>query len=192
VAAKEVRHRGGWTTYTDLNVLSRNLNLIRLWEILYEYTIKVTAVCAFAYAASLMTMIGTCHLMSRTQVFSPAAMQSSLQSLYPGSSKKPTAAAVAENNSTSEILEHDQDIIEENLNERLRMPDLDETRFSMNKSIEASSTSTTNNFGCYQQDDLLKEHVMMSRLTRALFALKIGSFRDLMIGPQLLTAFDHV
>merc|ERR1711981_949622 len=27
VAAKEVRNRGGWTTYTDLNVLSRTLNL---------------------------------------------------------------------------------------------------------------------------------------------------------------------
>merc|ERR1719189_2990491 len=122
---------------------------------LYEYTIKVTAVCAFAYAASLMTMLGTCHLMSRTQVFSPAAMHNSLQSLYPGSWKKKPA----ENNTTSKML--DQDIIEENLNERLRMDD--ETQFSINKSIVEETTQPTN-FGCFEEPgDLLKEHVMMNR-----------------------------
>ena len=45
-------------------VLSRTLELIKIWEILYEYTIKVTAVCIFAYAASLMTMMGTCNLLN--------------------------------------------------------------------------------------------------------------------------------
>ena len=71
----------GWTTYTDINVLSRNLELIKVWQVFYEYTVKVTAVCAFAYAASVMTMIGTCHLLSRTQVFGPTSMQNSLQNL---------------------------------------------------------------------------------------------------------------
>ena len=47
-------------------VLSRTLELIKIWEILYEYTIKVTAVCIFAYAASLMTMMGTCNLLNST------------------------------------------------------------------------------------------------------------------------------
>merc|ERR1711956_53378 len=82
VATKEVENRpGGWTTYTDINVLSRNLELIKVWQVFYEYTVKVTAVCAFAYAASVMTMIGTCHLLSRTQVFGPTSMQNSLQNL---------------------------------------------------------------------------------------------------------------
>ena len=47
-------------------MLSRTLELIKIWEILYEYTIKVTAVCIFAYAASLMTMMGTCNLLNST------------------------------------------------------------------------------------------------------------------------------
>merc|ERR1711902_248237 len=64
VAAKQVEDRGGWTTYSDLMVLSRTLELIKVWDMIYEYTLKVTAVCAFAYAASLMTMIGTCQLLS--------------------------------------------------------------------------------------------------------------------------------
>ena len=82
VANKEVENRpGGWTTYTDINVLSRHLELIKIWHVFYEYTIKVTAVCAFAYAASLMTTIGTCHLLSRTQVFGPTSMHNSLQNL---------------------------------------------------------------------------------------------------------------
>merc|ERR1711936_1506126 len=66
VALKQVGDRGGWTTYSDLLVLSRTLELIKIWEILYEYTIKVTAVCIFAYAASLMTMMGTCNLLNST------------------------------------------------------------------------------------------------------------------------------
>ena len=53
----------------------------KVWHVFYEYTIKVTAVCAFAYAASVMTMIGTCHLLSRTQVFGPTSMHNSLQNL---------------------------------------------------------------------------------------------------------------
>ena len=80
-AKKKYSFPVGWTTYTDINVLSRNLELIKVWQVFYEYTVKVTAVCAFAYAASVMTMIGTCHLLSRTQVFGPTSMQNSLQNL---------------------------------------------------------------------------------------------------------------
>ena len=45
-----------------------------------------------------------------------------------------------------------------------------------------------------RQNDLLfrENDIMMSRLTRALFALKIGSFRDLMLGPQVVTGLGHV
>ena len=64
MAVKQIDDRGGWTTYSDLLVLSSMLELIKIWEIIYEYTLKVTAVCAFAYAASLMTMMGTCQLLT--------------------------------------------------------------------------------------------------------------------------------
>ena len=41
-------------------------------------------------------------------------------------------------------------------------------------------------------NELLHEHEMMSRLTKALFALKIGSFRDIMLGPHLMTGLGNV
>ena len=41
-------------------------------------------------------------------------------------------------------------------------------------------------------EDLLKEHEMMSRLTKALFALKIGTFRDLMLGPHIISGLGNV
>ena len=43
-----------------------------------------------------------------------------------------------------------------------------------------------------QNDLLFRDDIMKSRLTRALFALKIGSFRDLMLGPQVVTGLGHV
>ena len=36
-------------------------------------------------------------------------------------------------------------------------------------------------------NELLKEHEMISRLTNSLFALKIGTFRDLMVGSQMIS-----
>merc|ERR1712123_268009 len=124
VATKEVESRpGGWTTYTDINVLSRNLELIKVWQVFYEYTVKVTAVCAFAYAASVMTMIGTCHLLSRTQVFGPTSMQNSLQNLSVWK-RKPTLndekPEIQEfNETTSSTLSPEDEI--EALNEKLRL-----------------------------------------------------------------------
>ena len=44
----------------------------------------------------------------------------------------------------------------------------------------------------HDQDLLFRDDKMMSRLTRALFALKIGSFRDLMLGPQVVSGLGHV
>ena len=44
-----------------------------------------------------------------------------------------------------------------------------------------------------QYDDLLfRDDKMMKRLTQALFALKLGSFRDLMLGPQVVSGLGHV
>lgn len=80
VVSRQVNSRG-WTTYTDLLVLSRNLQMQKLWTLLAECTIKVTAVCASAYAASLMTMLGTCYLLSKTSL-SPANVQTSMTTIY--------------------------------------------------------------------------------------------------------------
>merc|ERR1712223_1152996 len=204
VATKEVENRpGGWTTYTDINVLSRHLELIKIWHVFYEYTIKVTAVCAFAYAASLMTMIGTCHLLSRTQVFGPTSMHNSLQNLSVWK-RKPTI----NNNEKSEILEINEtsasspeDEIEA-LNEKLRLDlnfgnethEENEQTNDFDNNLQKRQPSGIKFCENQRQNDLLfrENDIMMSRLTRALFALKIGSFRDLMLGPQVVTGLGHV
>lgn len=80
IASRQVASRG-WTTYTDLLVLSRNLQMEKLWSLLAECTFKVTAVCASAYAASLMTMLGTCYILSKTSL-SPNNVQNSLTTIY--------------------------------------------------------------------------------------------------------------
>jgi len=201
VATKEVENRpGGWTTYTDINVLSRNLELIKVWQVFYEYTVKVTAVCAFAYAASVMTMIGTCHLLSRTQVFGPTSMQNSLQNLSVWK-RKPTLneekPEIQEfNETTSSTLSPEDEI--EALNEKLRL-DLNfgnETHEENNNDSDhktAEYYSGTEFCENQQYDDLLfRDDKMMKRLTQALFALKLGSFRDLMLGPQVVSGLGHV
>jgi len=87
VASRQI-HSRGWATYSDLLVLSRNLQLERLWTLLAECTFKVTAVCASAYAASLMTLLGTCYILSKTPL-SPNNVQNSVSTIY--SSFKPSA-----------------------------------------------------------------------------------------------------
>jgi len=204
VATKEVENRPGtWTTYTDINVLSRNLELIKVWHVFYEYTIKVTAVCAFAYAASVMTMIGTCHLLSRTQVFGPTSMHNSLQNLSIWK-RKPTMenekTEILEMNETSSTSPEDNI---EALNEKLRL-DFNfgnETHHEENsENVDYHQKYRQNDPGTkfcenqrrHDQDLLFRDDKMMSRLTRALFALKIGSFRDLMLGPQVVSGLGHV
>lgn len=200
VATKEVENRpGGWTTYTDINVLSRNLELIKVWQVFYEYTVKVTAVCAFAYAASVMTMIGTCHLLSRTQVFGPTSMQNSLQNL--SWKRKPTLneekPEIQEFNETTSTTLSPEDEIEA-LNEKLRL-DLNFGNETHEENNNDSGHKTAEYYSgtefCENQqyDDLLfRDDKMMKRLTQALFALKLGSFRDLMLGPQVVSGLGRV
>merc|ERR1739838_934987 len=203
VATKEVENRpGGWTTYTDINVLSRSLELIKVWQVFYEYTVKVTAVCAFAYAASVMTMIGTCHLLSRTQVFGPTSMQNSLQNLSVWK-RKPTLneekPEIQEFNETTSTTLSPEDEIEA-LNEKLRL-DLNfgnETHEENNNNDSdhhktAEYYSGTEFCENQQYDDLIfRDDKMMKRLIQAFFALKPGSFRDLMLGPQVVSGLGHV
>ena len=53
------RRKDGWTTYSDIKVLSKQIHLQIIWERLANVAFQVTAVCIAAYAASLVTMIGT-------------------------------------------------------------------------------------------------------------------------------------
>lgn len=78
IAIKEVEKRG-WLSYTDLMVLTRRLKWIKLMELIYECTLKVTVVCATAYAASLMTLLGTVCILHKTSpaLFTPTSRPSS-------------------------------------------------------------------------------------------------------------------
>lgn len=176
VACKQVAMRQGqWTTYSDINVLSRQLEMIRIWQLLYEYTFKVTAVCAFAYAASVMTMIGTCQIVKST--------------LNNGKSIKP-AEVIDLGTPVDPDIPKEMDL----LNDRLRI-DPDCWNYDANETMNAEVLRVQENEFCCPETTttlMLREHVMMSRLTKALFALKIGSFRDLMLGPQVISGWGHV
>ena len=74
----------------------------------------------------------------------------------------------------------------------------DTTFFMINNGVENEPLIVTNNKRrpCPHEtsihNELLHEHEMMSRLTKALFALKIGSFRDIMLGPHMMTGLGNV
>jgi len=184
VAAKKVQDRGGLTTYSDCLALSRPMELIKIWEMLYEYTIKVTAVCAFAYAASLMTMVSTCHMLSQSQVFGPTSLQHSLDNLWMWKTKKePTET----NNNASFVETHES--IEEVINDRLM---IENTLAMSNASSEELPTTplplpTCQEFTYYSDpNEFVKENqnLLVNRLSRSILALKLGTFRDLMLGPR--------
>ena len=58
IAFKEVSSRG-WATYTDLDLLTTTATVRRVWSLLADCCVKVSAVCLTAYAASLLTLLGT-------------------------------------------------------------------------------------------------------------------------------------
>lgn len=80
IATREVAKRG-WASYTDLVVLTRHLPMAKVWEIIAECTLKVTAVCASAYAASILTMMSTVCLLNKSPL-GHAALQASLCSSH--------------------------------------------------------------------------------------------------------------
>ena len=184
VAAKKVQDRGGWTTYSDCVALSRPMELTKIWEMLYEYTIKVTAVCAFAYAASLMTMVSTCHMLSQSQVFGPTSLQHSINNLWMWKSKKETTET---KNSSSFVETHES--IEEVINDQRLM--IENTLAMSNSSSEELPTSyslpTCQEFTYFTNpNEIVKENqnLLVNRLSRSIIALKLGTFRDLMLGPR--------
>lgn len=52
----------GWTTYTDVCVLSKSAVLGRCWLLVYDGVIKVIAVSAIAYVAAALTLFGSAAL----------------------------------------------------------------------------------------------------------------------------------
>jgi hypothetical protein len=185
VALKQVGERGGWTTYSDLLVLSRTLELIKIWEILYEYTIKVTAVCIFAYAASLMTMMGTCNLLNSSTSRSGSTSLNASTTVPKSTTdwNLPNQETTLANDDSEENVGHIEQILSGH--ERLT----DDLDFGKNSSFFEPEPLVPKS--CPHQtsihNELLKEHEMISRLTNSLFALKIGTFRDLMVGSQMIS-----
>jgi len=82
IAFRQMTDRG-WASYTDLCVLSHNPQVEQLWKMLTETSIKVTAVCMAAYAASLLTLLGTATMLNQTP-FGPTAISQSLRTLRAG------------------------------------------------------------------------------------------------------------
>lgn len=190
VAFKEVEKRpNGSTTYSELSVLSYSLDLVQLWEVFYEYTIKVTAVCAFAYAAALVSLAGTITALNHT--CSELAMLSrSSNATHPDNlplwmmDKAQEEAAVGEEINLVET----QDSLEGIINERLMFDEKDVLR---NSSYEEDLTklpaSSTCEFSYYPNPphQFFSENVMINRIGRSILALKLGTFRDLMLGPHV-------
>jgi len=79
IAVRAVRERG-WATYTELTTLSRQLGLVSLVRLCAELTIKMTAVCVAAYAAGLISVLGTAALLERTPA-GPTGLSHSVNTL---------------------------------------------------------------------------------------------------------------
>merc|ERR1711970_461421 len=77
IAFKEVTKRG-WASYTDLDVLSTDVQ--NLWTVFISYTMKMTAVCVTAYAAGILSLLGTAAVLQKTPV-GPEAVSSSIRTL---------------------------------------------------------------------------------------------------------------
>ena len=96
------RRHGGWTTYTDINILSKHIDLQIIWERLANVALQVTAVCLAAYAASLVTMLGTCYALTKANL-GPASVSQSLNTLKSAvvtSSRTPSSVGQDSTNTT--------------------------------------------------------------------------------------------
>ena len=84
ISYREVRSRGS-ATYTDLYVLSGSTGMDRMLRLLTATSLKITAVCMAAYAASIFTFIGTTALINQTP-FGPTSLSNSIRTLRTGKS----------------------------------------------------------------------------------------------------------
>jgi hypothetical protein len=89
---REVGGRDWTASYTDLCVLTSDLKLdLDLLSLLTESCLKLTSVCLTAYAASVLTLLGSAALLNQTPL-GPAAVHQSFRLLL-NAAAPPTAAA---------------------------------------------------------------------------------------------------
>ena len=88
IARREMTSRG-WSSYSDLLVLSQNPAVERLLRLLIETSVKMSAVCVATYAASVLTFLGTAAMLNQTP-FGPTAVGESFQTLR-RTTRQPTA-----------------------------------------------------------------------------------------------------
>ena len=91
ITTRQINTRPGrWTTYTDIDILSKRISLYLVWERMANLVLKVTAVCVAAYAASLMTMIGPCYALTRVNL-GPSTVSQSLNTLLSATTSTATS-----------------------------------------------------------------------------------------------------
>ena len=72
--------RGWQASYSDLSVLTADLHVDHLLRLLAESALKLTSVCMAAYAASVLTLLGSAALLHQTPL-GPTAVHASLRIL---------------------------------------------------------------------------------------------------------------
>jgi len=93
VVKKQITQRN-WNglTYTDLQVLSKPLAWsAHVWDTFLGLALKVTTVVVAAYAASLVSMLATCHLLNQVKL-GPNAISRSANTLYSSAVSGPPPA----------------------------------------------------------------------------------------------------
>ena len=81
ISLKQVAARcGDLATYTELTVLSGHPAVKDIWRMVVELSVKMSAVCAAAYTAGLLSLLATTALLERTPA-GPAAVSSSVRTL---------------------------------------------------------------------------------------------------------------
>ena len=78
--SREVASRGWQASYSDLSVLTADLHVDHLLRLLAESALKLTSVCMAAYAASVLTLLGSAALLHQTPL-GPTAVHASLRIL---------------------------------------------------------------------------------------------------------------
>jgi len=95
ISLKEVTERG-WATYTELTVLSRHPGVQDIWWKFVELSVKMTAVCAAAYTAGILSLLATAALLEKTPA-GPSAVSSSVQTLSHCISMTPASSTTEPN-----------------------------------------------------------------------------------------------
>lgn len=144
IALREVSSRGWQTSYTDLCVLTADLPLDHLLRLLTESALKLTSVCLTAYAASLLTLLGSAALLHQTPL-GPAAVQNSLRVLTAAAGPS-TAAEVAGKSSSGAVAS-------------------ETTSGADVKLLNVSSSGSSNGSAVMSPADLLTASILVATLT---------------------------